>query len=64
MSTVQSKYLKDENGEVFSPVTSDTSVMLNGGSSLNEFLPKRYIISLDSSSSTFQKQELMSLIGA
>lgn len=55
MSTVQSKYLKDENGEVFSPVTSDTSVMLNGGSSLNEFLPKRYIISLDSSSSTFQK---------
>ena len=31
MSTVQSKYLKDENGNVFSPITSDTSVMLGGG---------------------------------
>lgn len=29
--SVKQKYLKDENGEIFSPITSANSVMLGGG---------------------------------
>lgn len=32
MTTVNQKYLKDENGEVFSPIVSTSSVYDGGGS--------------------------------
>ena len=32
MSQVNAKYLKDENGNVFSPITKDNSVIVGGGS--------------------------------
>lgn len=31
MSTVKQKYLKDENGDIFSPIVGDSSVILGGG---------------------------------
>lgn len=36
MST-QIKYLKDENGEIFSPIVSSSSVMMRGGVSLEQY---------------------------
>lgn len=31
MSNVNGKYLKDENNEIFSPITSSESVIMRGG---------------------------------
>lgn len=31
MSKVKQKYLKDENGKIFSPIVSSSSVYLRGG---------------------------------
>ena len=31
MSNVNGKYLKDENNQVFSPITSSESVIMRGG---------------------------------
>lgn len=36
MSTVKQKYLKDENGDIFSPIVGDSSVILGGG------IPQRF----------------------
>lgn len=57
MAIVKNKYLKDENGDIFSPVTGDESVIMNGGNTLRDFLPKRYTVVLNNTSN-FQKAGL------
>lgn len=41
MANVNNRYLKDENGEIFSPITSAQSVYLNG-KSIDKFLLESY----------------------
>lgn len=41
--SVKQKYLKDENGEIFSPITSANSVMLGGGELLKIPFRKKFM---------------------
>ena len=56
MATVKQKYLKDENGEVFSPIVSASSVMTDRGffnSSIEEIVPYTYKVNLVGNNFTF-----------
>lgn len=56
MATVKQKYLKDENGEVFSPIVSASSVMTDRGfsnSSIEEIIPYTYKVNLVGNNFTF-----------
>lgn len=41
--SVKQKYLKDENGEIFSPITSASSVVLGGGVPLKIPFRKKFM---------------------
>ena len=59
MSTVNQRYLKDENGNVFSPVTSAKSVFINRGnaaSTVEEAIPYTYKID---SGDTYRNQQII-----
>lgn len=42
MAITNNKYLRDENGEIFSPITSAESVIVGGGATLSEYFEKIY----------------------
>lgn len=57
MSTVTQKYLRDENGEIISPITSAKSVMIDRGdfaSTVEEILPYTYRIKSGGKTTTSQ----------